>query len=646
MIKNRLFIKRNIIIFLVISLFLNMNIFVDGYVLCYQEFANVSTACGGLNTGSYWNDTGLYIFPSKTYDGDWATEGHATAGATKDIFINYTKPVHSNNALWRIKDYAGENNLSIPNDCFDTYPNNLTLKVRSISSANDIEWYCHNSSDWDKLRFYGTSNEFYEEGVYWGLPFYKNDVIYNSSTYETKNESFIISLTYDSGNYTNINVVLTYNNSNYSTIKSGSGNNVNFSFSLGIPIYNQTVINNFYWNIGLTNATGTYYYQSDTYNQTVIVFTDLVTSSSCNNKSLAINFDDEINFTSLNVTFDYNFIYHLGSNVTKSLYGSLTGVTDIYICTNFSIPYNVTLDYGELQYKLDNYITRKYYFFDGYILTNETQNITLYDLDESKATSFLFEFEDTSLNPYTNRYTSLLRWYPDLDSYRVVEMGQTDEKGQTVMRVKVDDTDYRVGLYHINGSLIKLLSAVRFTCLSDPCEYTTIIEETPSDYTSFFGVESSLNFNYATNVWTYVFNDPSQLTDEMRLIVTRETPTSSFIICNTSTSGYTGALTCNSSLYTGTIKGVAFRTASPTTILASRIINTANTPFKGDVGLFVSIIVVITLALIGIFSPVIAIIFAIVALVPAYFIGSINLTILIGIAVLGGIVIHFLKRTG
>ena len=132
----------------------------------------------------------------------------------------------------------------------------------------------------------------------------------------------------------------------------------------------------------------------------------------------------------------------------------------------------------------------------------------------------------------------------------------------------------------------------------------------------------------------------------MSFEVIRERGDGHYTICDTSATGYTGLLTCDSTGYTGTIRGTAYRTASPQRPILSKVINTANTPFKGTVGLFISFILVTLLMLIGIFSPIASIILGIVALLPAFYLGSITLEIFIGIAVLGGIIIHFMKRTG
>ena len=79
---------------------------------CYQESANVSTACGGLDTGKY-AFTGTWQNPSNFIDGDWDTYG-APGGTGPVVYVNYTIP-------------SGITNLSL-----------LQLKVRNASGSDDI----------------------------------------------------------------------------------------------------------------------------------------------------------------------------------------------------------------------------------------------------------------------------------------------------------------------------------------------------------------------------------------------------------------------------------------------------------------------------------------------------------------------------
>lgn len=543
-----------------------------------------------------------------------------------DIQYNFTASDLSLSNCWFYNESSSAN-VSLA--CGQNVTINLT------SGYHNITYYAN-----DSLGNLGTATATYF------LNYVTADLNSSEAVFEFQNQT--IKYLINASLISSLNSSLIWNGTVYPTTTSYNSSNGLLSASFLTPSFpnNKTENVTFYFNYSLNGVI----YNTANYSQLVVYITPLqVEADKCTTLSPAMcwDFKNELNQSAeVNQTINYNFKFGVSNSTQKSVYGTISPVTTFCLCVNSTAYNNYTLGEGEIVYSKGGWADRRFYTFSTQRLSNETINNTLYMLQNEYATSFLFEFKDTSLAPYIEKYSALLRWYPDLDEYRSVEMAKTDDKGQTIMRVQTEDADYRVALYHQNGTLIKLLNAVRFACLSSPCSYSSIIEETPSDYTSFFNVEANIVFNTTTNLWTLTYNDPTQNTQEMRFVVTRLTGTSTFEICDNSASGYTGVITCDSSGYTGTLRGIAYRTASPEIIIAQKTVDTSNTVFKGTIGLFLSFILFLVLVLIGIVSPVISVILGIVALVPAYFIGSITLPILIGIAVIGGIVIHFMKRTG
>jgi hypothetical protein len=158
---------------------INVRLFDPIYSLCYQEFTNVSTACGGLNTGNY-HITGTYgagsMFP---IDGDFGTSGGmATEG---NYYMNYTKPIGSiNSTFWEVRDNTARVNLTIPNPCWDLSSSVLSLRVRQVPSGGG-EWYCLNLTGWSGLRTWGGgSGSVYEEAIWWNITSQRINVTLNS----------------------------------------------------------------------------------------------------------------------------------------------------------------------------------------------------------------------------------------------------------------------------------------------------------------------------------------------------------------------------------------------------------------------------------------------------------------------------------
>jgi len=101
---------------------------------CYQEFANVSTACGGFDNGTYYT---INVSSTLAY-----------------FDINYTKPLNStNNSLWQIKHACLDiYNITIPSQCWNAYSDKIMLRLTSTYTITDTSRaYCYNSTDWIEI---------------------------------------------------------------------------------------------------------------------------------------------------------------------------------------------------------------------------------------------------------------------------------------------------------------------------------------------------------------------------------------------------------------------------------------------------------------------------------------------------------------
>jgi hypothetical protein len=226
-------------------------------------------------------------------------------------------------------------------------------------------------------------------------------------------------------------------------------------------------------------------------------------------------------------------------------------------------------------------------------------------------------------------------------------MGLTDETGSTVIHVVAEDVDYRIGVYERNGTLINLADSIRMVCLVSPCTYTLSISPGDFDLTSFLNVQSSLTYNETTGVWRFIFSDPTSRTSLMNMTVYKMTGTSTISVCNSAVTGTSGAITCNTSGQTGQLKAIVMRSASPPVPIASKVVNIVTSAFKSTYGLWLTFLLGLPIVFImALISPLGAIIGSILLLVPAFYLGTINLAILAGIGVLGGIVAHFVNEAG
>lgn len=627
------------------------------------EVINVTLFIGGVanytQAGSGSNFTELYQEYSNLPEGSYSwtcdaydDEGNRGTTGSRSFTVDSTSPQvtilspsNATNFITFSEPYNVTVNVSVSDNVGlgNCWFENATGNTSITCGANVTQAY---SPGWNYVTYY--ANDTVGNINSSAVSFFVNFVNFTFGSDPTviEGENTTISFNLTATSISSVSANLTYNNTVY--VMSGSSNSTAAQFlrSVTAPTISANANISLQVNFTINGAAS----NTSTAYQLVYNIPDLVVqAAACTDPVLWFELKDEQNFTTLNGTIEYNFEYGTANNNTFSKkYGQLTSATSFYVCANMSIAPNWTLGSGEIYYRTTDHVDRRYYLFEGATLTNATlTNVTLYDLLSSDQTSFKLEVEDTSLNPYIEKFTALLRWYPQLDEYKIVEMGFTDEKGDTVIHVEDEDVDYRVAVYEKNGTLIKMEDPTRFVCLVNPCTYTLKISPGDTDFTSLFDVDYTFTYNTTTSIWSFIYSDSSQKTSGMNLTIYKITGTSVYEICSDYSTDYAGVLSCNTSLYSGNLKGVVTRSASPGVPFVQKLISTGSTAFKSTFGLWLSLLIGIPIVFIfSIMSPIAAVLGGVVALIPALYFGAINWAILGGIAVLAGIVMHFLKRIG
>lgn len=475
--------------------------------------------------------------------------------------------------------------------------------------------------------------------------YFQNSVSYNSSTAASAIEGFVLNFSYDYNLYPDISATFVYNGINYTTTKTVP--------ELGNAIFTNNInvgaggTKSFYWVVNLTSILT----NTSVYSQTVGSLSPIVivpnTCAAGYLPSQQFTFFDEQNRTDLNVTANYNFLYGYGNSTAQVINGSLPNVHGFILCMNNTAPV-YTIGYGEVDYQTTGYVDRKYYLFANTRATNSSINNSLFDLISTASTSFSITVKTTTLNPASGKYVTLLRWYPDLNSYKTADMGITDDNGQTVLKVKTEDVNYRIGVYQPDGTLIKLINPVRLICQTNPCTYTVFLDSDILNVDTEFNIQKNLSFNPTTKVFTFSWNDPSQASQTINLTVFQDTGIGTSVVCSQISTGFTGIIICDVSAYSGLLRAIVTRTASPTNPLDTLIVTIRSALIDVTNGktavLFMTGIVAILLILMGIASPVLAIIFGILAFIPALILGGVTIWLIIAIAVMGGIILHFIRR--
>jgi len=618
------------------------------YILTLDEIAIWNRTINAIEVSSLWNDgDGLPYSGSGASDFtvtlDFPPNGILLSDVGSNFTANYSvinyNLTNSTYYLWK-KDGATYDLFN--STIVTTFVDNQTTQFIDSFTLGKYKWnvYACAENTTSSRCEWAPSNYTFEVGASIDAESYSN------STYETTSETFQIniSLLEDVILY---EAILNYNNTNYTgTITDLGSNSYSLLRTINAPQVNQTTNIPWYW-IFKYDDSGTTVQTTSERNQSILELqTIVITDGACDSgffSAVFYNFYNAENLTNLNADVTYNFRFGIGNLTSMVVNGGYEDTSSLRICINETID-SYKLGYGEIQYNGDGYVDRRYYMYEGQPLSNSSQaNHTLYLLPTADSTSFIFEFKNTFLNPYIDKLVALLRWYPDEDEYKVVEMAKTDDHGSTVMKVHTEDVDYRVGLYEKDGSLLKLAEPVRMACLVDPCTYTLKVIHDPVDFQTLYDIESSLTWDEDNNRFVYIYNDPDQHTTQMRLYVYKDMGFQEILICNDTATGYTGVLTCDIGNYTGSIIAKVYRSASPEWPIAS-LYHSVRDGIESSFGLFASFLIVLTTALIGVFSPIGAIVLLILGLIPAVFMGSITFAIFMGIGVLGGIVINIIKN--
>ena len=501
-----------------------LNISTEG--LCYQEYANVSTSCGGLATGLY-NLTGIWDGSTgfEVFDGDWSTLTKANTGTTATLYTNYTVPVGAiNSSKWEAKltgTTASATNYTIPKEC---WKNPLEFKIISSEPAtNYVNASCYNGTSWHNvINFTDTTAnnlQIYEEAMIWNItnvtnithtfqvPYmfqipllfhtlwnceacglddvcgfagenkstdfkvFVNNINYTNITTSGSSDPFTINFTYNPS-YAGIAVLLQYNNTNYTMLTNDTGNTRTYTYNPNAPVVSSSENKTFNFIFVLSNSSGTYYLNTDYASQTINPF---VINSTCNGMYTIFNFTikDEIhpsialngagNITSMKI--DLN-VYTTDRTILIKQYSNIFNNTNpVGVCINNDLSNGgkYSVD-AQVQYSAANY-SSEFYNIERYILNSSSlnKNISLYDLDTDNAQKFKIIAKDSSYLPISNALIQIERKYIENGTYYITEIPKTNSEGITSASLQLNDVIYNFYIYQ-DGILVSSFTNVIAIC--------------------------------------------------------------------------------------------------------------------------------------------------------------------------------------
>lgn len=267
---------------------------------------------------------------------------------------------------------------------------------------------------------------------------------YNTTTYEFSTESFEINITYNNSFYTTSTAQLIYNNTAYSTSKYGSGGKIQFRGNVPVPSVTASTNKSFYFKIGLTNSTGISYFNSTMYNQTIYN----IAIDDCSAYTTPIfNFtlrDEESQAiiegsTGTEIEITAIISSRINPDIQEVYNNTFTNVSSANIClSNSTSGQRVDI---EARYEATDYV-EEYYFLENYTLTTSPQNKSFYDLLLVDSTSFVVGFLNSNNVLVEDVLVSVMRKYIGENTFKEVEVGRTNDNGETILHLVEEDVYY------------------------------------------------------------------------------------------------------------------------------------------------------------------------------------------------------------
>jgi len=283
----------------------------------------------------------------------------------------------------------------------------------------------------------------------------------------------------------------TYNQTN--TDKTLTQNQLNFSETFNTDLINSSTSKyGFNTNISLIFNGDTRYITS----QKNLDLDNLVISKNTGDKTLELNLKDEVNNSLQKGEIQLGLkTWNPDQPGKTQFFGfELTGQNsyDLFIQPSYAEVKMKSFTDNSLEYlNTDtNYPKRRYYYLDE-TLNNQTFDTSLYMLKENEGTQVQFELLDEDLNPLPRHLIRVERVFPSQENTKTVAKIKTggQGKGQTFL-----DTDerYVFTVFNEEGELVEQIGAQTIT--SNP----TVLEIEPDVQPSFANLVNDVNFNDVT----------------------------------------------------------------------------------------------------------------------------------------------------
>lgn len=438
------------------------------------------------------------------------------------------------------------------------------------------------------------------------------------------------------------------------TVYSGSVNILNSSYmtiskTTTAPfIYGLADTISHYWNLTLVLPNGSISYDVSPYeNQTVSSFQLISCGGVSNTTTLNFSVFDEQTMSPLFTDFKGSFdvkqspgsaaIHFNFSFINKSSNAFCIYPTTATLYVDALISYNATTTNSTV-YPI------RYYFLSNAIITNVSNNISLYGLDNNSGFDLVpITVKSAAGQSKAGAFVSVRKFYPAENMYRLVAMGLTDVQG--VARVFMQVPNYYYSFVITEGSTVVATTSKQLMIASGT---TVTVPTTLQNYYIYHNsVFASCTSNSTSMIVSCSYTDTSGLAAIYNLTVIQRGALLDTPLCSKISTSASSTLICD---VAGIVNGSYpwFFTAyydNPSSITSGSL-DIGLTARYGNTGIFLALIIFVTLALIGVFAPEAVILFGLGALILVSILQLVALQVSVIAALFVAMLIYIVKKKG
>ena len=481
-------------------------------------------------------------------------------------------------------------------------------------------------------------------------PFSVNNISYPLTSLETSTQLFHINISAISGISSVTGKFWINGTSRTANVTDGTSGVYKSYDTIDMPLNNATSNMTFFWQFDFTfSDSSTLQQNSSSYstqvNRTIFQicnttypypFVNFTTKSATNP------------FPLVNTIFKSAWTYWVGSGLVKRAYtheDMNENLSSFAYCGSPNVTFytNAHIEYDASAYALNSY------FLNNASLTNTTNNISLYLLNNSLATVTVLKVVDNGQHPMEDVEIQILFYDVGTGTYYAVGIASTDFLGKDIVYLNWYDSLYKFILTK-NGVVIK---STNTTKISESPVTFEIKDESGFVFDKFADFQYNLYFNNVTNNFVLTFTKPSGEVDEGCLRVVKRSASNDTQVCLICEESSSATLYCDiSSAGNGTFVAAFYATGSLFYIdWISETIGVAfqetiyNLLGNNDATFYMFMIAGFSLAMLFV-SPIFGIIGILIGLGAGAALGFtlIDYGEFIGIILLGGIIVWILKR--